>query len=84
MNALTLDLVRERYRQNLQILNYSPRTLHSHVPYFNRLGEFMAEAKVDDLAGFTGQTGAALKVWPVNPAKSSTLASAMNSPSRLK
>lgn len=63
MNALTLDLVRERYRQHLQILNYSPRTLKSHVPYFNRLAEFMAEAKLGDLATFTAQTLSDFQRW---------------------
>jgi integrase/recombinase XerD len=59
----TLDLVRERYRQHLQILNYSPRTITTQATYFNRLGEFMAEAKIDDLAAFTGQTLSDFQRW---------------------
>jgi integrase/recombinase XerD len=63
VNTLSLDLVRERYRQHLQILNYSPLTLHSHVPYFNRLAEFMAEVKLDDLSAFTAQTLTDFQRW---------------------
>lgn len=63
MNALTLDLVRERYRQHLQILNYSPRTIITQATYFNRLGEFMAETNLADLVAFSGQTLTDFQRW---------------------
>lgn len=59
----TLDLVRERYRQHLQILNYSPRTIQTQATYFNRLGEFMAEVNIDDPAAFTAQTVSDFQRW---------------------
>jgi integrase/recombinase XerD len=63
MNALALDLVRERYRQHLEVLNYSSRTIITQATYFNRLGEFMAEVKHDDLAAFTAQTLTDFQRW---------------------
>lgn len=63
MNVLALDLVRERYRQHLQILNYSPRTITTQATYFNRLGEFMAETHLADVAAFSSQAVTDFQRW---------------------
>lgn len=55
-SLLTLDLVRERYRQQLELLNYSARTLTTQATYFNRLGEFLAEVNIQDVGAMTSQT----------------------------
>lgn len=63
MNTLALDLVRERYRQQLEVLNYSPRTIITQATYFNRLAEFMAETHLADVAAFSSQTLADFQRW---------------------
>ena len=51
-----IELARERYRQHVQLLNYSPRTLQTQETYFNRLIEFLNEIKMEELQTITAQT----------------------------
>jgi integrase/recombinase XerD len=45
----TLDVLLARYRQHLQLLNYSPRTLETQATYLNRFCEFLAEMNLQDV-----------------------------------
>ena len=59
----TLDHWQERFRQHLQLLNYSAATLRTQATYFNRLREFLAEVQLDDFAAITAQTLSDFQRW---------------------
>jgi integrase/recombinase XerD len=52
-----------RYRQHLESRNYSPETLRTQQVYFNRFGEFLAEARITDLQAVTATTLADFQRW---------------------
>lgn len=62
-NPLSLDTLSQRYRQHLELLNYSPRTHATLATYFHRFGEFLAEAKISDLQSVTETTLADFQRW---------------------
>ena len=76
---MNLTLVIDRYRQHLQLLNYSPRTLATQNTYFNRLLEFLQEIKMDELQNITAQTLFDFQRWlfyqPTNKGTARTVAS---------
>jgi len=61
--TLSLDTLSQRYRQHLELLNYSPRTHGTLATYFHRFGEFLAEAKISDLQTVTETTLADFQRW---------------------
>jgi integrase/recombinase XerD len=61
--GLPLETLAARYLQQLEALNYSPPTLATKQVYFNRLGEFLTEAKITDLATVTAATLLDFQRW---------------------
>ncbi|MFZ1073514.1 MAG: tyrosine-type recombinase/integrase [Verrucomicrobiia bacterium] len=59
----TLDTLSARYLQHLESLNYSPPTLTTKQVYFNRFGEFLAEARITGLQTVTATTLADFQRW---------------------
>jgi integrase/recombinase XerD len=62
MNA-ALEIFVERYRQHLQILNYSPRTELTRGGYLRLLLRFLAETEISNLQTVTGQTLTDFQRW---------------------
>lgn len=60
---LTLDVLAHRYRQHLELLNYSPKTLTTQEVYFHRFGEFLAERKISDPRIVTAATLQDFQHW---------------------
>ena len=61
--ALAFDVLLHRYMQQLELLNYSPRTSATQATYFHRFGEFLAEAKITDVQTVTEATLADFQRW---------------------
>ena len=59
----TLDTLSARYLQHLESRNYSSDTLRTQQVYFNRFGEFLAEARITDLQTVTATTLADFQRW---------------------
>ena len=61
--ALSFDVLFHRYRQQLEMLNYSPHTLRVNEFYFNRFAEFLAEVKLADVQAVTPSTLQDFQRW---------------------
>ena len=59
----TFDLLLGRYRQHLQLLNYSARTLETQSTYLNRFCEFLAEMNLQDIQSITSAVLADFQRW---------------------
>jgi integrase/recombinase XerD len=59
----TLDALAHRYRQHLQLINYSPKTLTSLEVYFHRFSEFLAEKKIEDVRTVTTAVFQDFQAW---------------------
>ncbi len=60
---LSLDTLAARYLRHIESLNYSPPTLTTKQVYFNRFGEFLAEARITGLQTVTATTLADFQRW---------------------
>jgi len=53
MNASQVEILLERYRQQLEILNFSPRTIAVRQVHLRRFAEFLAQQNLTDIATVT-------------------------------
>jgi integrase/recombinase XerD len=60
---LTWEMLWERYRQGLQLRNFSAGTIKTQQTYFNRLLEYFTETHVADLSKVTVMTLHAFQKW---------------------
>jgi integrase/recombinase XerD len=86
--ALSFDVLLHRYLQQLELLNYSPRTSATQATYFHRFGEFLTEAKISDVQTVTEATLADFQRWlfyqPTAKGTARTVASQNRAVSALK
>jgi integrase/recombinase XerD len=76
---ITYETWCHRYRQQLELLNYSVRTMDTQATYFNRFGEFLTEVKINDVSAITAATLTDFQRWlfyqPTNRGTARTVAS---------
>ena len=53
MNATPVEMLVEHYRQHLEVLNFSPRTITGHMLHLRRFAEFLQREQITEVATVT-------------------------------
>jgi integrase/recombinase XerD len=56
MNATQIEILIERYRQQLEILNFSPRTVAVRLVHLKRFAEFLQQQNITEVTAITSGT----------------------------